>query len=57
MCTDCEYGKVRQDVADYESKLKINECVRANSEFRILTLNVEFNLEFRILILNFEFLF
>ena len=42
-CLICiEQEKVREDVADYESELKISECVCVTFEFRILILNFEF---------------
>ena len=44
MCIGTEYEKVMQNVADYEFKLKISECMRANFEFLILTLNSEFRI-------------
>ena len=48
---------MRQDVADYEFKLKISGCVFINFEFQVFFANFEFYFEFRILNLSCEYLF
>ena len=55
MHTGTEWEKVRQDVADYEFKLKISEGVCENYEFFILILNFEFWLRIRFWISKFNF--
>ena len=46
-CIETEWEKVRQDVIDYKSELKISVCMFVNFEFRILTWNFEFWLNFK----------
>ena len=54
-----EWEKVRQDVINYKSELKISVCMFVNFEFRILIWNFEFwmNFKFWFEIMNIDFKF